>query len=156
MAGTMGASPAYYKRFERINSGMPVTRNETHEINFRDEVYVFFVFCHNLKDWIMNDKKVKIDQKTVADFVKNNECLTLSAAICTGIKHMKQKSRNLPKVRIDKLSKVSYRVEEGKLKSIAVKFSVSDDLGKVDAFELATNCVDKWREFIEENTEEKP
>lgn len=141
----------YYKRFKCINSGMPVTKYKAHEMNFMDEVYAFFVFCHHFKDWIMNDRKLKINQKTVADFVKSNECLTLNAAICTGIKHMKKKSRHLPKIGIDNRGKVSLKIEEGKTNSIAIKFSVSSDSGKVDAFDLATECMDKWRGFIEQN-----
>ena len=145
----------YFMRFERINGGMPVTKNSAHEINFKDEVYAFFVFCHHLKDWIMSDKTVKINQKTVADFVKGNDCLTLCASICSGIKHLKRKSRKLPNVRIGEFGKVSYRIEEGKLKSIAVKFSISRNSEKVDAFELATECMDKWKKFIAQNIEKE-
>lgn len=146
----------YYKRFQCINNGMPVTKEESHTFNFQDEAYAFFVFCYHLMDWIDKDKTITLPKKVSArEFVNQNKCLSVCRDIANGIKHLKQTAKRTIKPRFEDDGRVSYNIKEGKLKSIGVKFWIITPGEKKNAFELATECMEKWREFIEKHAEKR-
>ena len=145
----------WYERIKKIDQGMP---HNLSFINlpsgyFYDELYAFFVNCYHLRDWIENDDTVKpLEKEKVEHFMKQNECMCVCRDICTGIKHLEQKSSprsgQVPKFGGRELS---LSLGGGPEPIINVKFSIETKTGTIDAFELASKCVRKWGEFIKDN-----
>ncbi len=145
----------WYKRIKEIDEG------RSHDLSFinlppgyfYDEVYAFFINCYHLKDWILHDDTVKQEDKgKVEDFMKKDGSMSLCRDICIGIKHFKQGSvpwsGRAPKFRGRKFS---LSLKGGPEPIIGVKFSIETKKGTIDAFELASECVQKWEEFIKDN-----
>lgn len=140
----------YYERFRFINDGMPPSKEDAFTFNFQDEAFVFFVFCYHLMDWIDKDKTITLPKKVSArEYVNQNECLSVCRDIANGIKHLKQSATRTKKPRFEEEGRVSYNIKEGKLKRIGVKFWISTTKINKDAFEMATECMEKWKEFID-------
>ena len=144
----------WYERIKKIDQGEP---HDLSYINlspdyYYDEVYAFFMNCYHLKDWIKNDDTVKLLKEDVEDFIKRHECMRLCADICNSIKHLNltrpPKSGQVPKFGSRVLS---LSLEEGSEPIIGVKFSIEAKTGTIDAFELASECVRKWGEFIKDS-----
>jgi len=145
----------WYECIKKIDQGRP------HNLSFvnlppdyfYDEVYAFFLNCYHLKDWIQSDDTVKpLEKKKVNDFMKQNECMRVCRDICVGIKHLEQKSSPLSgQVPKFKGREFSLSLGGGSEPIIKVKFSIETKTGTIDAFELASECVRKWGEFIKDN-----
>lgn len=138
----------FYERFNKIDKGRI---HDMSSANYEDEVYAFFIFCYQLKDWIKNDKTIKLPKNQIEKFVNENDCLSLCADICNGIKHLtrdKERSGLLPEFKNKKIS-VEY-IEGDSYPTIGIKFNISIKTKTIDAFGLATECLKKWEKFIEE------
>jgi hypothetical protein len=154
----------WYKRFEEIDSGTIHNRPSEY---YQDDVYSFFQNCHHLKDWIKNDTNVTLPNKgqVVEDHVSGNDDLKLCADICNGTKHLKlidPKTRK-PKSRTGKqpeFIKAEYGLHIGGSlnfgssqapetpTTLSVRYTIDAAAGPVDAFELATRCIDSWKRFV--------
>jgi hypothetical protein len=144
----------YYNRIEKLTKGIAPTRKNSPEFNFLDEFCAFFVFCYHLKDWIDNDTRLNLPRKIADTFVNENECLEICGDICNGIKHLHLDfPKRFPPAKFEKEARVSLKIDAGKLVSIRAKIFVSTDKGIINAFDLATESMDKWREFIRQHIE---
>jgi len=144
----------YYKRLEQINKGIPPSKNGIPEVSFLDEFYAFFIFCRHLEDWIIQDRNINIPQKgkILRKFMQKNICLKVCTEICNGIKHVDPTKK---RAEFDNVHNVTLKIKNGDWESIADNFYVLTNKGKKDAFELATECLNKWEEFIREHIEKK-
>ena len=143
-----------YTRIKQLTEGITPTKKGSPEFNFKDEFCAFFIFCYHLKDWIDNDKTLSLPNKLADKFVykSENECLQMCGDICNGIKHLELTDpKREPPAKFEKDARVSRRIEDGKYVSIKANLFISTDKGKHNAFDLATECVEKWKEFIDEN-----
>jgi hypothetical protein len=145
----------WYERIKKIDQGR---QHDLSFINlspgyFHDEVYAFFQNCYHLKDWIKNDETVRLPEKDVEDFINQNECMCLCADICNGTKHLKLKDERRRSDQYPDFGgrKFSLSLEGGPEPIIGVKFSIETKKGTIDTFELASECVRKWEEFIKDN-----
>jgi hypothetical protein len=81
-----------YERLERSrnNAWIAIPIDGGGPGNFdADRVYVFFVFCYHLKDWIKNDTSVpEAVRSQVETFVKNTPSLALAGDLANGVKHL--------------------------------------------------------------------
>ena len=163
----------FFKRVMRLcgqlqtgHNGVPLKPEYMkYDINtVSDRVLTFFIFCHHIKDWIINDDLVDPQVKEkVEPFIEANSCLKFFANnIANGIKHLKLKRKRSPALLIRIRSQrriVSAKLSEVKKINpledppVLIKDSASfeTDQGRIEAFDLATECVDKWRKFIEDN-----
>ena len=145
----------WYERIKKIDQGRP------HNLSFvnlpsdclYDEVYAFFLNCYHLKDWILHDDTIKPpDKSKVEPFIKQDEYMSVCHDICIGIKHLEQQrkpwSGQVPRW---EGREFSLSLEGGPKPIIKVKFSIETKTGTIDAFELASECVRKWGEFIKDN-----
>jgi len=144
----------WYERIKEIDEGRLHNISSDH---YHDEVYAFFINCYHLKDWILHDGTVKPpDKGKVENFINGNKCMCVCADICNGVKHLElkptkdQRSHQDPKFGGRKFS---LSLGGGPEPIIKVKFSIKTKTGTIDAFELASECVQKWEEFIKENIE---
>jgi len=130
-----------------INQG----RQHSHPSDYyQDEVYAFFLNCYHLKDWIKNDNDVEDAAAKVEKFINNNKEMRLCADICNGIKHLKQTSNRSGQN--PQFVGRKFNVKLGGLgTTISVKYSIETSSGQVDAFKLATKCLQAWENFIKSN-----
>lgn len=121
-----------------------------------DYVLAFFIFSHNLKDWIINDKEVsglKSDRKKrVEAFISANECLGTAADIANGAKHFVRNVEPRSGVQPEWLwtqSKITNAFIDGYLRVIVKsKGTFYAGTKEIDALKLAKECMSKWEEFI--------
>ena len=139
----------WYERFKNIDEG---TAHERSSEEYTDNVYAFFQNCYHLKDWIKNDDTIKLPKgfDIDRDFINKNPAMGLLADICNGTKHLKlakERSNESPEF----YSK-NYSLTLGGQKAVVkVKWNIKTKSGNQDAFQLATECVKKWEEFITKN-----
>ena len=141
----------WYERLEIINNNKIKDFENTY--HYEDDFYAFFLNCYHLKDWIRNDKSI-ILKENVEDFINKNDCMKICADICNGQKHFKL--RHTRSGEMPKLGKRDLHFEYKKEKPqtwtmVGMKFYIETDKGIIDAFELATDCIKKWQDFIGEN-----
>lgn len=141
----------WYERFRKIDQGIS---HEKSSEEYTDNVYAFFQNCYYLKDWIKND--ITINQNVrdqVENFIRQNACLSLCADICNGLKHLKFDQRHPPRTgSAPEFESRNYSLTlGGSQPKLQIKWSIKTSTGKRDAFQLATECVQKWEEFFIKN-----
>ncbi len=115
--------------------------------NYRDEVYSFFLNCYHLKDWLINDSCFPGSRPDVEDYINANQELQLCADICNAHKHLRldsPRSKENPHVGGQK---IDLELRDGEA-AIKIKFTIDTASGPLDAFELATRCLELWKQFI--------
>lgn len=133
-----------YRRLAEIDQGR---RHNMGCENYRDEVYSFFLNCHHLKDWLINDSGFPGSRTDVENYINANQELQLCADICNAHKHLRldsPRSTENPRVGGQKID-LELRAGEAAIK---IKFTIDTASGPLDAFELATRCLELWMEFI--------
>ena len=130
----------WYQRFKIITYG---THHDKNTDFLQDDVYAFFINCYHLKDWIKNDETVdKTAKSKIRKFLEKDD-MKLCAKICNGNKHL-LKDGNIPDITH---KKVELELGVG-VPKIYVKYYISTSKGDINVFILATNCMEKWEEFI--------
>jgi len=111
-----------------------------------DMINAFFIFCHHIGDYIINDTNITINDQLVYDNINNNECLKICHDICNGTKHL---TLTRPKtsgghfwVRL-----IANTNMKTKVKTFDVRLNSGTKDEEFSA--LAENCINKWEEFIE-------
>jgi hypothetical protein len=110
----------------------------------QDIIYAFFMNCYHLKDWIINDPTVNLPSTKVEKFINSNPCMCICADICNGLKHLtlnRSRSKENPRFTSRKYVLTIGETEQ----TIQIKYFI----GTKDAFELASECVQKWKQFID-------
>ena len=138
----------WYQRLVSTDQGRPHHLTSDY---YQDEVYAFFQNCYHLKDWIKNDESVGTAAKNkVEEFINNSKELSICADICNSTKHLK-----LTTPRSDKDPQFGQRKFHlgvgGPPTTISVEYTIDTSSGPVDAFELATKCLQAWKKFIQSN-----
>lgn len=135
----------YYNRFKELNDGMPHCSNQEEYI---DDVYAFFQNCYHLKDHLKNDPSyIKHNNTDIEDYVSDNEELAICADICNGSKHLVL--RDGPRSgSTSKITGSSTTLEVGESTQISMTFEVAHNKRKLDAFQIATEALKKWKDFI--------
>ena len=132
-----------YQRFAQIDQGR---RHDMGCLNYLDEVYSFFLNCYHLKDWLINDSGFP-GKHDVENYINANQELQLCADICNAHKHLRLDSpRSTENPRVGG-QKIDLELRDGEA-AIKIKFTIDTASGPLDAFELATRCLDLWKEFI--------
>ena len=134
----------WYARIQATASGREHTVASD---NYVDEIYAFFLNCYHLKDWIKNDPTVgKSTQQQVEKHINDRPPLRLCADLCNSLKHLvltSPRSNENPA-----FGNKQFSLELGTGPAvIALKYEVVVAAGSIDAFQLATECVDAWDTF---------
>jgi hypothetical protein len=153
----MGSPSKYREQFNRVKrwyERFAEIDNETVHIypsdHYQGEVYAFFLNCYHLKDWIKNDDEVGSAAAKVEAFISSNEELSLCADICNGIKHLKLTSPRSGQN--PQFGSRQFHLQLGRQQQIlSIKYSIDTTSGPLDAFELATKCLEAWQNFIRSN-----
>ncbi len=143
----------WYKKFQEIDEGFRQYQNSEYYV---DNVYAFFINCHHLRDWIKNINGTENTEnknhwnKIFDDFEKKNECFKICKEICHAAKHLElnpDRNKTDPKFTGKAFSYDVYNQE------LKIKFNIKTNSGRFDAFELATDCMECWKDFFENNDE---
>ena len=134
-----------FERFGEIDSGRIHDRNSHH---YEDELYVFFMNCHHLKDWLINDPAFSTPKADIEGFINLNAELQLCADICNSHKHLAlskpPRSTESPTMGVRNFA-VSLGVGPVQL---SAKYAIDTKSGPIDAYKLASKCLDLWITFI--------
>jgi hypothetical protein len=138
----------WYDRFVALNHGRP---HNVSSDNYLDEIYAFFLNCYHLKDWIRNDGMVDtVVQQSVEPHMNSSRPLKLCADICNSLKHLRLDSSRSGES--PAFGKKQFGLALGPASTtIKLKYEVNTTTGPVDAFQLATECVDAWDAFLTAN-----
>ena len=133
-----------YLRLARIDQGR---QHDMHSDNYRDDVYSFFLNCYHLKDWLINDSGFPAASTEVENYINAHHELQLCADICNAHKHLQlNRPRSAENPRVGG-QQMDVKLGEGE-QAIKIKFTIDTASGPRDAFELATKCLELWKQFI--------
>jgi hypothetical protein len=138
----------WYSEFQLIDSGKAPDKPSEYS---QDIVYTFFVNCYHLKDWIKHDNTVKIPDKNekIEKFINDTECLSHCADICNGIKHLELDIKKSRTGKQPEFKGRNHAVNIGPTgKFYGCRYHIITSKGNKDAFKLARECIEKWRDFI--------
>lgn len=136
----------WYHRFAAINQGRPHQMTSDHYI---DDIYSFFQNCYHLKDWIKHDSKVATSvQQEVETYINSNRPLRLCADICNSLKHLRLTSNRSGEGPAFGQKQYALTLQPGMPPEISLRYAVDTTPGAMDAFELATECVQAWEAFL--------
>lgn len=140
----------WYNRITDLHFG----KRKLEDIDYcYDEILVFFILCHHLKDWIINDSE--IPSVEVQNFIEKDKYLRICADIANGTKHReltrpKVKSQNdlyprmHPAVSFDERS-----LSGGNEPRICFRVLISiDEEIEYEAHEVASKCLKSWKTFL--------
>lgn len=138
----------WYDRFVALDQG------RSHDMpsdNYLDEIYAFFMNCYHLKDWIKHDGTLAPTvQRAVEPYINSSRPLKLCADICNSLKHLSlisSRSGENPA-----FGKKQFGLALGtRPTTINLKSEIDTTNGAIDAFQLATECVDAWDTFLAAN-----
>jgi len=136
----------WFKRFKEINNGRLHDRDTDF---YEDDMYAFFMNCYHLKDWIKNDPTSESLANKVEGFINNTPSLKLCADICNGLKHLRRNrpTRSEENLRFGpRLFKVGVGTRPT---TIAIEYVVETSSGPIKAFDIAEECLNVWRQFLE-------
>jgi hypothetical protein len=136
-----------YDRFRQIKPGL----TDKISSDYEDDIYAFFMHCNHLKDWIKNDRSVKARMPNIgADverFINESEALSLCADLCNSLKHLELKRSGGGERPTFGRKQYRYRLNLG---SIRLEWLVErNNKPPIDAFELATECIAEWDQFLQ-------
>jgi hypothetical protein len=138
----------WYKRFSNLKNGRP---HDFESENYIDEIYAFFVNAYHVKDWIKNDHELQKSVRDVVEqYINDTKALALCADISISIKHLERtqsdRSEQNPALGVKRFG---VKIVTGGPTTISlVAYEVKTDSGVVDAFDLATDCVNAWDAFF--------
>ncbi|RTZ13590.1 hypothetical protein EJ063_19455 [Vibrio aquaticus] len=121
--------------------------------NLEFELYTFFEVCYHLKDWIKADERYS-NMSNVEKYIDNTPALRICADLCNRLKHRrlerKIRSEQTPGVfQIHKTISVGPKGYDAK--SAIDSAVVITERGNECCFELALECVESWKNFLNEN-----
>jgi hypothetical protein len=135
----------------------PIPKSQGNDPNsLQDYVLAFFIFCHHLTDWMINDKDIDNEVRSkIKTAVGSSVCLRFAADIANGAKHMERNRPPLSQTQPEWLrteSKVKDVIIDGYLRRIVSSSGyILTDEGEKNAYDLASECVATWEDIIREN-----
>jgi len=115
-----------------------------------DQMLVFFIFCHQLKDWMI--KETSIPKLLIEEYVSQNACLAICADLANGVKHLGVGDRHAPRTGGDLRAREAYIITDSG--SVLPRPIITLDGEQVDVEDLATECIQKWNVFLQSHSQE--
>lgn len=138
----------WYDKFSSLHDG------RLHDVpsdNYIDDIYAFFQNAHHLKDWVRNDHTIPNSVRTsVEKYINATTCLSLCADICNSLKHLEHRNRSGQNPKFG-TKHYGLSLGAGPTTISLQRYEVMTTSGAVDAFDLATDCVEAWDNFFRAN-----
>lgn len=138
----------YYDRFRKINEGLE-GHGEPSDYYF-DDMLAFFLNCFHLRDWLKKDnfQSTKI-RKTPDKYVEDTLCLAICADLANAVKHMKLDGKKFPLKSGSAPGRIIRSMSvTGGSPIVVLKANIEHNGKVIDAFDLARECMDAWKEFL--------
>lgn len=134
----------WYGRFRNLTEG----RNHTiASENYVDEIYSFFLNAYHMKDWIKNDPSLQQSVRENAEtYVNSNRDLRVAADVANALKHLDRNSDRSGEN--PNFGAKEYGLALGGTPRISISYKINVVSGSLDAYTLATGCVEAWRKFL--------
>lgn len=144
-----------YRRLKKVEQG------EWYEKDFGSELdlyYFFFIKCYHLKDWINGTVSRNSDQKRkIADFVRGTSELSLCRDVCNAAKHYYLIDASKPHELVGILAgegislfrEYIHPADRINKREYQIRIQARDK--RWNAIELASACMNRWKDFIERN-----
>ncbi len=146
-----------YSRLQKIERG------QWHEKDFGSELdlyYCFFMRCYHLKDWLAGTV-VLGSKETIEQFVNESPELSLCGDICNSTKHFmlderKRKREERLRILLGPGEGISLFREYDPLiarqgrRKYRIRLEATER--RWDAIELATTCMEQWKQFVESHS----
>ncbi|MGO9239224.1 MAG: hypothetical protein ACLQBJ_00310 [Bryobacteraceae bacterium] len=123
-----------------------------------DYVLAFYLNCYHVKDWLKRDPKwqedvpKKLKSAAVEQFINETEALCICADLCNGNKHFRlrraPRSGSSPEF-LGEHTRIDHTTEPA---VTSRRYSLKTARGRVDAYELAVECLQAWRRLVREST----
>ena len=141
----------WHRLFQEIDSG----KNHNQDTHYYvDTVYAFFQNCWHLKDWIKHDDENNLTKQDMDNFTKRHPELKVCGSLCNCTKHLKITGEKNKKF-FDKNTEIGDKHLKlgrgGGAPQVKIKFEIVDSKKTYDAFNLATKCLEIWRNFLKDN-----
>lgn len=148
----LGRAERYLAKIRGIYAG---TFKQSHDRDvYEDDLVSFFMHCYHIRDWIVRLNRVGVKAKDVDDFINANLCLRLCADLCNGSKHCKldraARSGSQPHISGKVYEASSWLTGSGGGEVLRAKYSIVTSIGIVDALQLAEECMECWRKFLDD------
>jgi len=119
---------------------------------YKFDLYLsFFVQCYHLRDWIVNSKVVKSHE--IDEFIKSSYEFGLCRNLCLGVKHYHVTKPSTPQM-ADFSQDVGIKIpivrEYEPYSNTKERTRILADGKNHDALDLATRCINQWRQFLEQ------
>lgn len=155
----MTKTPAYREQHERLTRWhsrfAALDQGRVHDVSsdhYLDDIYAFFLNCYHLKDWIRQDMTVPASvRQQVEPFIDSNRALRLCADICNALKHLRLTRPRSGESPSFGTKRFEVALGPGQETTISLKYQVDTTGGPIDAFALATECVQAWTTFMTTN-----
>ncbi len=140
------------RRLERKYRALIQKKDAIEDTNIdeiRDLLLSFFQDCWHLRDWLI--KSTEVDEQKLQSFLTNSLEMNMCREICNTAKHLVlDRPNKLPQARLE-----TFFWDFGVPLPLAREYEPNGDKltfvflqQKYDAFELASRCLDLWREFL--------
>jgi hypothetical protein len=142
----------WYQKLKAIDQG---TEHDLPSEYYMDDVYAFFTNCFHLRDWMIHDSDLEIEnkEKKLKLFIDGSEHMRICHDLCVGLKHL-----IITKPKVDSGTKVvkrRYELSLGENSPIfKAKYFVTSNERFYDTFLIATECIKEWKNFIKINVDE--
>ena len=125
-----------------------------------DHVLAFFLNCYHIKDWLisgpqwLDETDPEIKRRAVEQFVTDSEELKICADLCNGTKHF-HFDRKLRSEKPTTFRSTHTKIDLSHAKPIkTIRYTFRTPRGDDDAYALAEQCLNAWRDFIWGSTAE--
>lgn len=115
-----------------------------------DQMLVFFIFCHQLKDGIR--KETSIPNRAIEEYINQNACLTICADLANGVKHLGIGNGHDPRTGGDLRAREAYIITESG--GVLPRPIITLDCVQFDIADLAAECIQKWNDFLQSHSQE--
>ena len=147
----------WLQQYNRVNRWLDRIRNISNPDNqvkpddAMDYIIAFFQSCWHLKDWLMNDQNIKVDERlinNIKEFVeKKSKYIKISQNIANGSKHLDFK--NYGRLMSGLSAKIVVDQDSQTWQSATYEFTQEGITYKV--VDLAIQCFNEWELFLRDN-----
>jgi hypothetical protein len=135
----------WYGKFAELEQGR---LHDVQSENYVDDIYAFFQNACHLKDWLINDVALSVPvRQAVEPYINSDRSLRLCADICNALKHLVLKSHRSGENPQFGKKQYNLNITPGGPTTISLEYEINTNSGPVDAFKLATDCVNAWDNF---------
>jgi hypothetical protein len=136
----------WHARLQDMCRGIPFGRSPHEAV---DDVLAFYVFCYHLCDALVREGH---DEAKIEAYIRGSKALALCRDLATAVKHLEVRKPYVPTQHL-MTAAIQTVLLSGKSQPCeplpGERWVVRTDSGDKDLFELADECIEAWRAYLE-------